>query len=504
MPISDDRRLRLTEMQYGLSELADHVQKEFEDLAKMRMNVSVRSGIPSRRRGWDQNTATIYHGRFRLFLGWLHNQMGVAQDHLSIAYLAFDQVLLEYDLYLLGRRSKVGLKRKIVSASRERYVFAASLTRDRLGPRSLSGRRHRDNEVGWLRTRPDLLAKVKPIETPRVADQDNLEGNHGEVRPILTKLEIRRAEQNWRQRLDETTEEYRYQVALLAGEAAPPDAAARIDSILRRPQPLVAIEHGVVELRKRTLSLKPGSPHWCTAIREAVSLKFHTQIPLRRMTFCGLTYNQDNNGMVYRDGNEWWVKIPADIFKNEKSHAFEEMTKKGYFEARLEDVWGLYEDLELYVNFAREKILEFVNSPAFFVTAKNKGHVTTGTFAGIFRRLTLEYIAENAGRGTGLKGVRSFGSQAMRHIVATATYKETKNLSAAALAIHDSENITQKHYKKYFIDTEERGAQIRATTQNRNGPSAWSALVEAVPRIVAPQVLGAAANGDTRSEMDEL
>jgi hypothetical protein len=481
-------KLRSPDMRYGLRSLPGHVQQEFDDLVANRTNVTVQDRVKSRKRGWDEDTRGIYHKRFRLFLGWLHFGMGVAEENLSIAYLAFDQVLREYDIYLIERKYDVGMERRWAQSAREWLTFAASLTRGLLG-RS-SGRERRDHsasDVGWLRGRRDLLSKIGPIKIPRAADEMEVEeGKRDDVRPVLTALEIEEATRNWSKRLNETTEEYHHQEWKLAGETTRADSVTRVLPIFRLPKPLMAIEHGAWELRKKTVGLRVGAFHWCTAIRESIALKFHAQVPLRRQTFCWLTYDQDNSGMVFQEGGRWWIKIPADLFKNEKSQAFQDLLVDGFYTVPLEDGWGLYEDLHNYVTLAREGILSGVESTAFYVTRHNKGHVTPGTFAGLFRSITRNYIAENRGRGTGLRGVKPFGSQAMRHIVASAVYKHTGSLAAAALAIHDSEKITEKHYRKYFMDPEERGTVIRDTMRTEDGSFVWSKFGEILPRIPSP------------------
>jgi hypothetical protein len=65
-----------------------------------------------------------------------------------------------------------------------------------------------------------------------------------------------------------------------------------------------------------------------------------------------------------------------------------------------------------------------------------KGGMTPTVFSGVFRNFTRKYIA--AAEARVWRGVRPFGSQAMRHIVAAATWKSTKDEHAMALAIYDS------------------------------------------------------------------
>lgn len=481
-------KLRSPGMQYGLKALPDHVQQEFDDLAEVRTNVFVRDDVKSRDRGWDPDTRAIYHGRMRLFLGWLHFHMGVAKENLSIAYLGFDQVLREYDNFLIDRKRDVGLERRWAHAVCEWYAFAATLTRRPL-ELDLTGRERDEPEsgIGWLRGRRDLLLKLKPIERPRVVDHHAVKkGRRDDIRPVLTSIEIENAARNWSTLLDETTAEYRYQQTLLKKETTLADGTRRIEPILRLAEPLLVIETAAWDLRERLRAMKFGSFHWCTAIRESVALKLLAQCPLRRKTFCGLTCSGDGTGMVFQEGGWWWLRIPADLFKNEKSQAFRDLVVNGNYLQRLEDMWGFYDDLVLYVTFARKQILGGADSSAFYVARQNGGHVAPTVFSGVFRNFTREYIAENRGRGTGWRGVRPFGSQAMRHIVAAATWKRTKDEHAMALAIHDSVRTAKNYYHKYYMGTEERAEVIRGTMQTGAGPFDWSSFDAVLPRVPSP------------------
>ncbi|WFU42835.1 hypothetical protein QA640_10465 [Bradyrhizobium sp. CB82] len=479
-------KLRAPDMQYGLDTLPAHVQQEFDDLVEKRTVVMVRDNVPSRLKGWDEDSKHIYYQRFCLFLGWLHYHLGVALENLSIAYLAFDQVLHEYDVFLIDRKECVGMERRWAQSNRDWYIFAASLTRGPIVDKRPKELANSNPKAGWLRPRRDLLSKIQPIDLPRNVDQLACgRGERDDVRPILTMKEIDEASRNWSKRLDDTTDEYHCLIAETEGETTQPDSIGRVLPILRLSKPLMAIEYGALQLRNKIAGLKVGAYHWCTAIRESVMLKIHAQVPLRRQTFCALTYHRERREMVLQEEGCWWLQIPAEVFKNEKSKAFQDLVINGFYTVRLEDQWGLYEDLNTYVTVARDRILSGVESPAFYVTRENDGHVTPGTFAGRFRDLTRDHIAENRGRRTGLPGIKPFGSQAMRHIIASAVFKATGSLAAAAVAIHDSEQITKRHYQKYFLNSKARGKIVEDTM--RTEAFEWSK--EAVlPYISSPSL----------------
>lgn len=483
----DQRRakLRARGMRYGFQELPLHLQEEFDELVAERTNVTARDDVIAMKRGWDVNTRGIYHRRFCLFFGWMHHVLGVAVKNLSIAYLGFDQILHEYELYLLTRKRDVGMEYRWAASAVEWYVFASSLTRRELGI---------DSEIddcrgaaGWLRGRRALVGRLAPISRSRIADEIAVRRRkRSNVRCILTAAELSDAKRDWVRRLDETTRRYRNLRLTIKDEVTPPDSVRRVLPILFFENPLRAIEHGAWELNQKISDLRPGTFHWCTAIRESVAVKFHAQVPLRRQTFCALTYHHDNTGMVYWERGKWWVKIPAGLFKNEKSKEFQKLTVDGFYVALLEDVWGLYSDLETYICEARDGVLSGAKSDAFYVTRHNAGHVGPATFGNLFRAFTENYIAENPGRKTGLQGVKSFGSQAMRHIVASSVFKRTQSMAAAAAAIHDSLRTTEKHYMKYLVDPKKRANVMRTVLGEEPDSPVWPKFGEILPRIASP------------------
>jgi len=484
-------KLRSEDMQYALPELPPHLQCEFEELARQRQDVLLMGIVANKTRGWDSDTVKIYDQRFRLIFGWMHNLMGVPLENLSIAYLAFPQVLNEYMLHLVERKVDVGLKKGFSAIAREWYIFAASLTRGPLGGYDADDDDDDDGDagepVGWLRGQRSLLDKLAPISIPRRRDELDVErGVKDKVRPILTMKSIANAKSSWANRLDKTARRYRSWRKEHEGNETSSDSTARVSTILAWKDPLDAIKFGVIRVKQYIDGQSAGRARWATAVRASMTLKFHAQLPLRRATFCALTYNPDNAGMVRRENGRWWAHIPEAIFKNEGTKAFEKFIVDGFFRQELVDEWGLYEDLATYFEVARPKILAGVESPAFYVARGNKGHVSPGTFAGEFRLMTKEYIAENPGTGTGLPGVRDFGSHAMRHLVATAVWKRTKSLHAAAKAIHDSEKVTEKHYRKIVEGAEEHLATMRSVLNGGSKNYVWPKYAEVLPRTPSP------------------
>ncbi|MET4356382.1 hypothetical protein ABIC08_006345 [Bradyrhizobium sp. RT9b] len=488
----DQKRAKLRlEMKYALKELPPSLQEEFEQLVKYRSNEIVLYDVPAKDKGWDPDTIKIYHDRFRQFFGWMHHTLKVPKENLSISYFAFRRVLKEYGLYLVERKEQVGMEKRPANSLKEWFTFASSLTRRQAELRNPKTKiRELSGAVGWLRRQRELLKKIVPINDLSGSDAHEVsQGERDDVLPILTEAELLDAAQEWADLLDQATEDYRFLAKRLHGQTSDVDSVHRVGPILRLENPLRAIEIGVCKASQKIATLRPGSRHWYTAIRDCVAVKFHAQVPLRRQTFCGLTYLSDNTGMVYKDRKKWWLRVPAELFKNEKSRAFKDLTPDGFYTVTLEDKWGLYTDLEIYINEARDGVLSGVQSGAFYVARHNSGHVTPGTFAGTFRRFTENFIAENPGRKTGFKGVKSFGSQAMRHIVATAVFAETRDIHAAARAIHDSAKTTNDHYNKYFESIMKRAKTVHAVLGPApDSPIVWPIFSEGLPVVSSPSI----------------
>jgi hypothetical protein len=454
----DIKRSKLRQDAYALVVLPQHLQDEMDSLVEQRTAVTIMGRIPSRKRGWDEDSEEIFRKKLKLFLGFLHKEKGVPLANLSIAYLAFPKAVRGYNHYLLDRKTAVGLQERLTEVARDIYVFAKSLTRERFAEEDRKS-------GGWLLDKQHLLEKMVPID-------------------VVSRAKIDKAKRNWKKHLSKATAKLGNYHRELAGESTYLDSCKRVGTILKWKNPLDAIEFGAFGLADQIKNnVRLNGFRWATAIRASVVLKIHAQVPLRRKTFCGLTYFDDGSGMIKFENGDLWLEIPTKEFKNEKSKVFRDDYPNGIFRKKLVDLWGLYDDVRQYVVSARTIILSGVESPAFYVAQYNAGHVTPASFADNFRRITKTYIAYNPGLGTGIRGVKPFGSHAMRHIVATAVWKLTGKVEAAARAIHDTVKITEKHYKHYLIDLEEQSEILERLMQNSYWPKRGEILL---PEFASP------------------
>jgi len=75
----------------------------------------------------------------------------------------------------------------------------------------------------------------------------------------------------------------------------------------------------------------------------------------------------------------------------------------------------------------------------------------------------------------------------MRHIVATAVFAETRDIKAAARAIHDSVRTTEAHYNKYFESVIRRAKTINAVLGPApDSPIIWPIFGEVLPVVSSP------------------
>jgi hypothetical protein len=61
-------------------------------------------------------------------------------------------------------------------------------------------------------------------------------------------------------------------------------------------------------------------------------------------------------------------------------------------------------------------------------------------------------------------------------------------VAAAALAIHDSEKITEKHYLKYFMDPSKRANVMRSALGPERDTPRWPKFGEILPALVSPAI----------------
>ena len=116
----------------------------------------------------------------------------------------------------------------------------------------------------------------------------------------------------------------------------------------------------------------------------------------------------------------------------------------------LPDQDGLYGQIEEYIKIYRLTLLKGRSSSIFFVSTGKRPMFSNGGFSGLYRRLTMIYLAYNPYLNRGIPGVKPHRPHAVRDIVATYIIKQTGSFAAAAFAIQDVEATVRLHYARFL------------------------------------------------------
>lgn len=136
--------------------------------------------------------------------------------------------------------------------------------------------------------------------------------------------------------------------------------------------------------------------------------------------------------------NKYYIDIPWPEVKNKRKVLRE-----------IIDTNNLYEDINIYL-FLKKQIFGSNSNNNFIVTIKNN-IFSEESFHHNFVEFTKVYLAYNKYKNQYMiENLHPHSPHAIRHIIATHVLKQTKSFAEAALAIHDSETTTRKHYARFL------------------------------------------------------
>ncbi|MGX5719443.1 hypothetical protein [Shinella zoogloeoides] len=408
---------------------------EMHDLVRFKTATLTDTG-KLRNKKWGTYTAAQKIEHFGLLLGALAASpsgpvagAGVSSKYLSLALLAFPGV---WDWYLSWRERRRGF-----FTVWECNMLSAALELVR-------------QDTGWLRQRPDLAAHLMPIEgileesAINAAKEDwnatcDVLHKHASIRfnevrnvarvhrdpfePILPILEA-----------DEPVNEYR-KIADEILARAPDDRRYPMDAA-EASRSYLMIRLGLhLGLRQRNLRELLLCPQDCAHTAER-------RLAERR---CGeLRWN-------LREGR-WEVFIPAAAFKNSSSSFFG--TKP--FRLLLDDLAGLYQQLDAYIEHHRPRLLGLATDPGTLFVKSTKRSSTSAayndaTFYEAWRLTIQRYGIYNPYTRRGaIEGLLPHGPHCVRDVLATHVLKKTGSYEQASYAIQDTPETVMKHYGRFF------------------------------------------------------
>jgi hypothetical protein len=389
-----------------------------------------RSGV------WGSETASLKADHLGLLFGALAaapdseiRGAGIPLQQLTFALLVIPSV---WDWYLEWRRAKRGF---YTGWEIEMLMLCGALTRE---------------GVGWLRQNPQLAQRLSPISG------------------LISETEISEVRADWSAACDGARRHALHRAKELS----------RLVTVHRDPfEPILAIlesDSPLNEYRKITeeiLRRAPNPRRYPVPAAEAcraflmLRLGLHLgvrQKNLRQLLVCqsGSTPTPERRLETMKCGelrwNErechWEAFIPASAFKNSGSSYFSRQP----FCLALRDFGGLYDQIKLYLNKHRSRLLGTMPDPGtFFVkTAKTNSKSAAydqNTFYEAWRLAIQRYGIFNpyAGRGA-IKGLLPHGPHNVRDVLATHVLKQTGSYEQASYAIQDTPETVAKHYGRFL------------------------------------------------------
>ena len=306
------------------------------------------------------------------------------------------------------------------------------------------------SDTGWLRQRPDLASRLKPIagllsaediEAARSDWEATCEAfyQHGTVRA----REIQRVAKVHRDPFEPI-------MAVLDADSPVGEYSRIADEVLRFMPHQRRYPRPAAEAVRSFLMIRLGL-HLGVRQRNLRELLFcpRDQAPLSErqleMRRCGeLRWSNRDKG--------WEVLIPAAAFKNATSSFFESRP----FRYVLPDLGDLYRYIDAYVRVHRPALLGEASDPGtFFVktvksTSQNAAYGQSSFYEAW--RLTIQrYGIYNPYTGRGvIKGLLPHGPHNVRDVLATHVLKETGSYEQAGYAIQDTAEVVAQHYGRFL------------------------------------------------------
>lgn len=408
---------------------------EMHDLVRFKTATLTDKGL-LRNKKWGDFTAGQKIEHLGLLLGALSSLpsgrvsgAGVPIADLTLALLVFPGV---WDWYLTWRERRRGFF----------TVWECNMLS--------SGLELVREDTGWLRQRPDLAKRLKPIPG------------------VLDKAEIAAAQDDWSGACDV----FRKHAAVRFSEV---QQVARVHRDPFEPiLPILEAESPVLEYRKITdeiLRRLPDEGKFPMAAAEAcrsylmLRLGLHLglrQRNLRELLLCHRDVLPTSERRLaerrcgelrwnFREG-KWEVFIPAVAFKNSDSSFF----SSNPFRLLLDDLSGLYAHIEAYIDRHRPRLLGPAIDPGTFFVKSTKRTSSSAAYNEVTFyeawRLTIQrhgIYNPYTGRGA-IAGLLPHGPHSVRDVLATHVLKKTGSYEQASYAIQDTPETVMKHYGRFF------------------------------------------------------
>lgn len=411
------------------------LNEEMKDLVSFKTSTLTRAGF-QRSGVWNEATSAQRTEHFGLLFGALAappdgvvQGLGLPATDLTFAMLLFPAV---WDWYVQWRERRRGF---YTSWEADMLLLGAALTRA---------------DTGWLRQRPDLAERLKPVVS------------------LVGQAEVEFAKANWDLACDQL---HKHAVA----RAKEIERVARVHrdpfepilAILEAESPLAEYRRITEEISRRMPDPRRYPKPHAEVVRSFLMLRIGLHSGLRQKNLRQLlACRRDERPLTERQlieakrgelrWNEreqgWELFIPSVAFKNASSSFFGNRP----FRLLLPDLGDLYAYIEYYLERGRGLLLSGSPDPGtFFIktvktTSKDASYTQTGFYVA-WRLVIQRYGIYNPYTGLGaIEGLLPHGPHNIRDVLATHILKQTGSYEQAGYAIQDTPEMVSQHYGRFL------------------------------------------------------
>jgi hypothetical protein len=369
---------------------------------------------PSLSEGTQDN---ILHSLYSLF-GYASSRRkrgpNIPVGNLSMAWFAVPELPNESAMFSVGRRPKKNEKSHVLPKELALLFFG----------------RQQVSSKGWVRHRPDLAAKLVPVEG------------------LLTEDDCREARNDWRRWCDRAYTKYQGYILQLRplvakrGTGGANNPKTKAASILKGDV-LGFLEHFSRRLSETAARYDPHKVGGAFAIRDFLMGSFKAKLYLRSRTDRNVTWRRDNTGHLRKIGNKYFLLVPRKWFKNRDGVVFAD-EEEVLFE--INDTDGLYAALDLYLapGGARSLLLDGKESDLLFVKKSAKVESDAKDHWRAVQALTGRFFAGEEGKPW--EDVLAINPHLFRQLGYTGIRKATGDSKKAANALLITEDVGEESY----------------------------------------------------------
>lgn len=414
--------------------VAPNVKEQFENICRavsssndVRAEAIFNGKLKPGKTRWKASTIVGKGNALRRYFGFLSvaetERGAVLPEDATLALAVFPRLTVRYPLWLMNSRpvsDAKSLKTDFYMLDEFRSWLAAG---------------------GLLTQQPELAKTLRPVAG------------------VISDDDISRVQQDWEGACRAAYDEYS---KLLAARPDSGDntSLTPIMPILKLKDPSIVVRCMIEALSEERRSVTRGSLGWARLLRDEVYLHIQLRFAFRSSTILSLTPHMISVG---EDGIKW-IDVDRMLIKNGDTKTFKLGDAWINYLRPIEDGFGSYEAIDLYLNEGREILLQGRPDHGYLmVSATGIQMLSLQDFT---EKLTTRYLITNPKAPPVVRGMLPLYNHAFRHIVACSTLR-SEGLKMAAWVLMDSEPTVENFYG--FLNEEDMNARYFGMVMARHG-----------------------------------